>query len=78
MAKSKLFCPVTHMDETSVEDAQEQQDWFINPPVHAEVPPFRGDTDSDERPLSLKGSGEPTLLKVSKRGFLARNGKIDY
>lgn len=78
MAKSKLFCPVTHADETSIEDAKEKPDWFINPPVHAEVPRFSGDTDSAERPLSLKGDGQPTLLKVSKRGFLSRNGKIDY
>lgn len=77
---SKLFTPVVRPNETSVDDAREVPDRFVNVPVHAEVPRFQGNTDTGQPwyPLKLRGKRQSDTSPVEQRVFKTFNGKIDY
>ena len=80
MTVSRLFTPVVRANETSVDDAKEMPDSFVNVPVHAEVPRFQGpaDTGNTWHPLKLRGKRQSDTSPVAQRVFKTFNGKIDY
>ncbi len=78
--KSKLFTPKLRSPQATACEAVESAEIFMNPPTHAEIPRFSGNTDSGpSHTLRLGGSGKPSTKEVSRRPFLSTaQEKMDY
>lgn len=72
--KSKLFTPAPAGENCAL-DKEETLYTFVNPPTHADLPTFEGNTGMMHYGLSLNGSGNEITPKPKGRAFRAVSEK---